>query len=512
MARVTGWYAHDAAVHYLSPRGLEQHTGGKWGTRDVCQGPVGLLRSWARHGEWRELLLLVLRGQHERGDWPQAFDFLASHRVDAVDDAHGDVVYWPLLAVGQYLHATGDRSVLEEEVGFTGDAAPGGSGSVAEHLRRALDVVESTFIGGTSLPAYGHGDWNDSLQPADPDLARRMVSTWTAVLQVEALNRLVEGLGTAYPELGERARALATDTSRDVERHLVVDGVMSGYGVLEDGRLEPMIHPRDTRTGLTYSVLPMIHAIAGDQLSPDAAREHLALIEAHLLGPDGARLFDRPVAYRGGPTEVFQRAEASSFFGREVGIMYMHAHLRYAEALARVGDGPGVLAALARAVPVGLQELVPSAAPRQANTYSSSSDAAFPDRYAASADYEKALAGQVPLEAGWRVYSSGPGLFLEVLTQRMLGLRHAGEELEIDPVLDPSLGTVHASLPLADGRRAEVEIVCGSFGHGVTEVSVDGRPLGLRALANPYREPGAAVRVADLGEGGEPVRLRVTTG
>ena len=36
---------------------------------------------------------------------------------------------------------------------------------------------------------------------------------------------------------------------------------------------------------------------------------------------------------------VFQRAEASTFFGREIGLMYMHAHLRYAEALARVGDG-----------------------------------------------------------------------------------------------------------------------------------------------------------------------------
>ena len=28
-------------------------------------------------------------------------------------------------------------------------------------------------VPGTALPAYGHGDWNDSLQPADPDLAAR---------------------------------------------------------------------------------------------------------------------------------------------------------------------------------------------------------------------------------------------------------------------------------------------------------------------------------------------------
>ena len=37
------WFIHNALVHYLSPRGLEQYSGGGWGTRDVCQGPVELL-------------------------------------------------------------------------------------------------------------------------------------------------------------------------------------------------------------------------------------------------------------------------------------------------------------------------------------------------------------------------------------------------------------------------------------------------------------------------------------
>ena len=90
-------------------------------------------------------------------------------------------------------------------------------------------------------------------------------------------------------------------------------------------------------------MLPWIHAIGADLLTPEQARHHLDLIEEHLLGPDGARLFDRPVSYVGGPMTVFQRAEASTFWGREIGLMYMHAHLRYAEALARVGDGDGAV-------------------------------------------------------------------------------------------------------------------------------------------------------------------------
>ena len=43
------------------------------------------------------------------------------------------------------------------------------------------------------------------------------------------------------------------------------------------------------------------------------------------------------------------------------------------------------------------------------------------------------------------------------------------------------------------------------------EVSVDGKALDLRALTNPYREPGVAVRMDELGRGSRPVRLRVRT-
>src|SRR5262249_7002716 len=37
------WLVHDGMVHLAVPHGLEQYTGGAWGTRDVCQGPVELL-------------------------------------------------------------------------------------------------------------------------------------------------------------------------------------------------------------------------------------------------------------------------------------------------------------------------------------------------------------------------------------------------------------------------------------------------------------------------------------
>jgi len=76
----------------------------------------------------------------------------------------------------------------------------------------------------------------------------------------------------------------------------------------------------------------------------------------------------------------------------------------------------------ARPIPIGIRELVSSARPRQANCYYSSSDAAFDDRYQASAEYERVARGTIALEGGWRVYSSGAGIALGLIWRRFLGL------------------------------------------------------------------------------------------
>ncbi|MEJ7650620.1 MAG: hypothetical protein WKF57_16530 [Nakamurella sp.] len=150
--QVLPWYAHDALIHYLSPRGLEQFTGGAWGTRDVSQGPVGLLLAWDAHDSLREVCVLLLRAQQARGDWPQSFQFYPRHVTYHQSDAHGDVVYWPLLAIGEYLAATGDGSLLTQLLPFVGDGGPTAPDSVVAHLEAALDFVESTMIPGTGCP------------------------------------------------------------------------------------------------------------------------------------------------------------------------------------------------------------------------------------------------------------------------------------------------------------------------------------------------------------------------
>ena len=80
LAEILPWLAHNALVHYLSPRGLEQYSGGGWGTRDVTQGPVEMLLALGRPEPIRDLLLRVFKQQNPDGDWPQWFMFFERER------------------------------------------------------------------------------------------------------------------------------------------------------------------------------------------------------------------------------------------------------------------------------------------------------------------------------------------------------------------------------------------------------------------------------------------------
>ncbi len=495
-AEIFPWFVHNALVHFLSPRGLEQYSGGGWGTRDVCQGPVELLLALGRFEPIRDLLCRVFRQQNPDGDWPQWFMFFDRERGIRPGDSHGDIVYWPILALAQYLIATGDAGLLEEALPFfdpAGDEAAE-KATVWQHVERALGLTRRRVIEGTRLAAFGHGDWNDSLQPAKPDMRERLCSSWTVTLNYQTLTTLA----TALECLGDAARATdlqatAAGILDEFQRLLIVDEVIAGLAYFhEGGKTDYLLHPRDGITGLSYSVLPMIHAIINGMFTPAQAESHLALIRRQLLGPDGARLFDQPMAYRGGPQTWFQRAESASFFGREIGIMYMHAHLRYCEALSYFGAAVEFFDALCRVNPIAMGELVPSAALRQANCYYSSSDAAFADRYEAFQEYGRVNRGEVALEGGWRVYSSGAGISVRLIIQCFLGIRLEKSFLVLDPVIPPALDGLTATLRIAGGLR-RITYHIKSRGCGTAAVELNGAPLSFEREPNPYRS--GAVRV-----------------
>lgn len=500
LADIVPWYAHNALIHYLSPRGLEQYSGGGWGTRDVTQGPVEMLLALGHTAPVRDLLLRVMSAQNPDGDWPQWFMFFERERDIRAADSHGDIVFWPVLALSQYLIASGDADLLNERVPFfTADVGSAEQATVWQHIERAFSVIEQRLIKGTALAAYGHGDWNDSLQPADPAMREQMCSAWTVTLHHQTLVTLARALRKIdRVEDAARLDVTAQAVQRDFQRLLLVDGVLTGYALFaDDDDVRYLLHPRDATSGVRYSALAMIHAILEDMFTPAQAREHLQLIESHLCGPDGVRLFDRPMPYHGGPQRFFQRAESATFFGREIGLMYMHAHLRYAQALAHVGDADHFFHALCQANPIGIRAIVPTASLRQANCYYSSSDAAFADRYQASAEYEAVTRGTIALDGGWRVYSSGAGIALSLIIRRFLGLSREFDTLSIDPVMPAALNGLQVQTRLS-GHAIEVVYEVQRTGCGVTAIRLNGESLPLAREFNPYRQGAARVSTETL--------------
>src|SRR5262249_4650702 len=293
----------------------------------------------------------------------------------------------------------------------------------------------------------------------------------------------------------EKFASRAADVQRDFQRVLVVNDVLTGYALFEEGgRARYLLHPSDDTTGVHYSSLAMIHAILEDLLTPEQARQHLQLIDSQLRGPDGVRLFDRPMPYHGGPMRFFQRAESATFFGREIGLMYMHAHLRYAQALAHIGEADRFFQALCQANPIGIRAIVSPATLRQANCYYSSSDAAFADRYEASAEYRRVVEGRVALDGGWRIYSSGAGIALGLIVRRFLGLNPEAIALSVDPVIPPALDGLRITTALL-GKPIEASYAVGAKGCGVSKIELNGKTLTFEREQNPYREGAARVAI-----------------
>ncbi len=428
MDEVIPWFAHDAWIHYAAPHGVEQYNGGAWGVRDVCQGSVEWLLATGQNDEVRELLRKVFAQQYRTAPlWPQWFMLEPFTHIQQAE-AHGDIPFWPLKALCDYLEASGDYDFLEDPIAYTDPESFDVSGppeTIARHVDRIIEHLDERCIPGTALVNYGDGDWDDTLQPANPELRASLVSTWTVALTYHVLRLyrdvcLHAGRENKRNELTHWLERIAAD----FRRYLMPDGITCGFALVEsDGGFRPLLHPRDQETGIRYRLLPMVRGILSGLFTPEEIERHLNLIETHLLFPDGVRLMSDPVPYRGGLSTRFKRAETASFFGREIGLQYVHAHIRYAEALVCGHRGEQAWQALAMVNPVMTCDVVPNARPRQRNQYFSSSDARFDDRYQANRDFQRLRDGSVEVDGGWRVYSSGPGIYLRTLVQDLLGFR-----------------------------------------------------------------------------------------
>lgn len=494
IVEILPWFGVNALTHFLTPHGLEQFGGAAWGTRDVAQGPFDLLLSMGKYEEARHLLLTIFSNQHADGGWPQWWMFDSYQHIRA-HEAHGDIFYWVIMALAQYVQVTGDLDVMHEQLPYFSENIESKEvTSLEEHVGRLVRMIETSFIKGTALVPFGGGDWNDSLQPVNQELAARLISSWTVQMNYQAFRQLSD----VYQKMGQLSEAnrldkLTEKIRNDFNNYLVKDQQVAGYGLSEpDGSVRVLLHPDDQMTGIKYSLLPMDRGVLSGIFTAEQAKYHQQVIENQLKGPDGARLMDRPLVYKGGIQELFQRAESSTFFGREIGLMYVHEHIRYAESQAVTGNAAAFVKALRQANPVAYANVVPMADIRQSNCYYSSSDVAFKSRYEADEKYNEVIEGKMTLRGGWRVYSSGPGIYIGLVVQKLLGIRRTYGKLTIDPVMTFEMSGLIARMDLF-GKSFEFRYHIENGNYSPKKLALNGLTLNFDLEHNPYRSGGAVL-------------------
>lgn len=487
------WYTHNALTHYAVPHGLEQPGGAAWGTRDVCQGPLEYFMATQHFELSRNIIEEIFRHQFkETGEWPQWFMF-DNYNMQQ-DDSHGDVVFWPLKVIGDYIKATGDISILEEEVEYR--HFPHGEISeketILEHVKKAIISIKGRFLYDTALISYAGGDWDDTLQPANKELKEKLVSSWTMALAYQSIKQLSEVLIDKEENYSNELMEMANRIKDDFNSLLIKDGVIAGFAYCEDSeKIEYMLHPDDNKTGINYRLLPMTRSIISELVSEEQAKKNIALIEQHLMCPDGVRLMNNPATYKGGVIEFFQRAEQASNVGREIGLQYVHAHIRFIESMAKFGRAEDAWKGIFTINPINIKDEVKNAEIRQSNTYFSSSDGCFNNRYEFQENFSKLRSGDVKVKAGWRIYSSGPGIYLNQIVSNVLGLRFTAEDVIIDPIIPTDLDGLNFSYKIGDKKAIFIYEVKGN--NEIQEVLINGIKVETSSLENLYRESGVKI-------------------
>ena len=478
------FYAHNALIHFESPHGLEQSGGAAWGTRDVCQGPVEFFLATNNYKIVREIILKIYSNQFkETGEWPQWFMYDKYNMQQ--NDSHGDIVFWPIKVISEYVLITGDNSIFNEEVSYKSsvDFSITNKEKIIDHVKRAINSIKGRFLTNSFLISYEGGDWDDTLQPVNNSLKQKLVSTWTMALAYESIRKLHDVV--CDDDFKKELYTMYKGIKEDFLKFAIKDNVIGGF-IYVDNNIQYIIHPSDLKTNIKYRLLPLTRSVISEIVNENQAKINENIIEKHLSFNDGVRLMDKTPQYNGGVSEMFKRAEQASNVGREISLQYVHAHIRYIECMCKLGKENKVWEALYKINPINIKDYVENADYRQSNCYFSSSDGDFKSRYDFQNNFDKLKNKQVKVKGGWRIYSSGPGIYINQIITNIFGIRELENKIIFDPIIPKELDGLVVFYKILN---KDVKIIYKFTNNNITKkITLNGEELPVNMEKNLYRD------------------------